>query len=84
MQFIPYAERGGSDGFMTFCEFVNIDAFVRSPFCPVFVILAHAGIQEFSAFTDSRFSTLHSNAIAEDGRGSDGFMTFCEFVNIDH
>jgi hypothetical protein len=24
MQFIPYAERGGSDGFMTFYEFVKI------------------------------------------------------------
>ena len=31
---------------------------------------------------DSRFSTLHSKAIAEDGRGSDGSLTFYEFIEF--
>ncbi len=33
------------DGFRTFYEFINLDSFVKSPFCPIFVIPAEAGIQ---------------------------------------
>ena len=48
---------------------LTFDAFVISPFCPVSVIPAKAGIQEIKDVMDSRF------------RGSDGLMTFYEFVN---
>ena len=44
--------------------YANYDGFVKSPFCPIFVIPAKAGIQLIQAVLDSCF------------RRSDGFSDF--------
>ncbi len=48
-----------------------IDEFVKSPFCPIFVIPAKAGIQLFHVVMDSRL------------RGSDGDFGFYETILIE-
>ena len=47
---------------------LNYDKFVKSPFSPLFVIPAKAGIQLFQLVLDSGFHR------------SDGFWTFYEFI----
>ena len=61
---------------------LNFDAFVKSPKTLFSVIPAKAGIQCFHAIAkplDPVFSTLRSNATAEDGQRGDGFLRSRQF-----
>ena len=62
----------------TFYEAIKSDDLVKSPFCPIFVIPAKAGIQLFQAVLDSCACPGPDPGFA----GVTDFLTFNEFITL--